>query len=412
MSRRRKSSSNALLIIVLMVLLAIWGIPRLSEGLQTTGACEPNPDKSGYCLVNSTDYDAVVFVVGNTQNSPSPSNFLDSSDFDNYLRGAFYSDNASAIKLVSAAGDNHLIDYKSNAKVAKNLSASENNLRKLKKELQTAVDHPAEEAGANYLGAILKASKILPKTAKNPLIVVIGSGYSDAGVLDFAHDDLISKYQKDKNNIVQLLEHDVSTEKSLLANKNIVWYGLGEVTAPQRNLDDYINVTTDIYEDALSYLGASEIDLAHQSGTTASSKSIDSPHPVAPTYVNALQAGDTFEVNEAIGEFEADTATLKNPAVVKQKLKSFAEKFKSSQKIKLKLTGYIAVCSSDNSLSKGRAGVIRDLLVELGVPKNKIAVDGKAGGPPEDSGKEFLCEDEGSLNQSERRTVKIEVIGE
>ncbi len=412
MSRRRKSNNSGLLIVVAVALLAVWGLPRLLDNLGGSAICDADPDKTGYCLVDSTDYDAVVFVVGNTQNSPTPAIFLDNTDFDNILRSVFYSDNASAIKIVSAAGDNHLIDYKNTIKVAKNLSASENNLKKLKKELKAAMVQPAEEAGADYFGGILKASKLLPKTAKNPLIMVIGSGYNDTGVLDFAHEDLISKYQKDKNSINQLLNNAVSTENSLLANKNIVWYGLGEVVEPQRNLDDYTNVTTQIYASALSYLGANEVDLEHQSGTTTASTSVDSKHSVTPTYVSSLKVGDTFEVNEAIGEFEADTTILKNPIVVKQKLQSFADKFKSSQKVKLRLTGYIAYCADDNSLSKGRAGVIRDLLVELGIPQNKISVDGKAGSPPEDSGKEFICEDVVTLSEGERRTVKIEVIGE
>ncbi len=412
MSRRNKSNFPILALLVLVVIAGIVFMtnPFGDGNTNDSGDCDPDPDRKGYCLVDPGAYDAAVFVVGNTQNSPSPDIFLDNSEFDDILKNVFYSDNIKNVKLVSVAGDNHTLDFKASSGVAKNINASRNNLNKVKKELEAAMTTPADASGADYMSAILKASKLLPKSAENPLIIVIGSGYSDTGVLDFAHDDVLTRYGEDQTKLENYLAKQNQISRASLEGKTIIWYGLGEVVAPQKDMSEYSEQTASIYEATLNYLGATELSLDNPIGITKDTKSVDSSHLVAQTFTSALTAGDKFEVNEKIGEFKPDLASLKNPDLTRNKLQNFSKRFKASKNLKLKITGYIATCADDNSLSLERAKAIRDLLVELGIDKSQISVDGKAGGPPEKSGKEFLCPEESSLPDDERRTVIIEVL--
>ena len=51
----------------------VWIVPKL--GFSDTSSCgdrEIDEEKEGYCLVTSSDFDELVLVVGNTQNSPAP----------------------------------------------------------------------------------------------------------------------------------------------------------------------------------------------------------------------------------------------------------------------------------------------------------------------------------------------------
>lgn len=55
-----------------------------------------------------------------------------------------------------------------------------------------------------------------------------------------------------------------------------------------------------------------------------------------------------------------------------------------------------------------RANTIKSILLELGIPENKVEAHGERGSPPESNNESYTCRS--SLPETERRTVKIEVV--
>lgn len=420
MPRHRRGKTNsapivisAVITIAVVILLILMGTGTFSifSSESSCGSREEDIDRNGYCLTTSTDFDELVIVTGNTQNSPAPNIDFTQGDLYNMLGGVFYGTdrgNAPNISIVSAAGNNHIIEYKHKYKVAQNITASNNELKKLGRELNSAIISSPSEAGADYIGAILEANNLFSSSAKNPAIIVVGSGYSDSGALNFAADEIFNKYWDDADNIADLLTQNHRTKEDALKGVTIYWYNLGEVVAPQANMNRYKTDAQGIYEIALNYLGARRLSLNNYTGITADAKSVASEYSVQQTYVDELKIGDTFSVNENIGRFYPDSDALINPAEVEEKLAPFAKRYNSNSQTKLKLTGYIAFCIDDGQLGLSRANTVRGILVKLGIPENKIETHGERGSPPENDRETYTCNS--SLPETERRTVQIEVI--
>ncbi len=414
MARRRRSQSNQNNIIILVIagLIALFSLgskffsDNNSENL--CGNREEDEKRSGYCLVDEDDFDSLAIVVGNTQNTPLPNLDFTSGELYDILSGIFYSDDLD-INIVSVAGTNPDIVFNTSRKAAKNLRASNNNLKNLAEELSQALQTPATSSGANYLDAIIYAAR-KTSDAEHPLIIVVGSGYSDSGSLNFAQDSILNLYNKNRNIASDILSDNSHLDRTILKNSTIYWYNIGEVVAPQPDLRRYSNDTSQIYEDALIYLGANpnNIKFKPPTGLTDDAKSANSQYSVQQVYVDELKAGDMFNVNENIGRFEPDRSMLINRKDVESKLTPFATKFNVKSNLKLKITGYVAFCLADNQLGLSRANTIRDILVSLGIPHSSIETYGERGSPPEHDSEAYTCNS--SLPETERRTVKIEVV--
>lgn len=408
MVAKKKNNSKFFFILIILILLFILFKDKISLGgnSDACGKREADPDRSGYCLVSSSDYDGLIIITGNTQNSPEPNLDFSDGDLNDILSGVFYSD--GQISIVSAAGQNLEISIKRNFTPKKNLNSSRNNLKKLAEQLNSSIKESPSEAGADYFGAILKAQNIIKtKRYKNPLILVVGSGYSDRGVLDFAHDDILGRYTQDEN-IESLIASDKSVVSDSLNGVTVKWYNAAVVSDPQKDIDDHNQaITRSLYKSLFEYLGAN----AEIYGDTGlkSYKSVDSKYTVGQVYVQKLQKGDSFSVNEDVGRFRVDSNELINRDEVKDKLRNFASQFDNSGNLRLKLTGYIAICAPGSNLGELRAETIKQVLAELGVSADKIDVFGQPGAPSGDPNEDYTCNSD--LPETERRTVIIEVTG-
>ncbi|MDO4889234.1 MAG: hypothetical protein Q4A25_00875 [Candidatus Saccharibacteria bacterium] len=416
MSRRRRGKkNNTPLIAVLVAAVAIGAIVYLvssfSGGDSGCGSREEDTERSGYCVTTRNDYDELVIVTGNTQNTPAPDLDFTQGELYNILGGVFYSaerGSSPSVSIVSASGDNHTIDYKAKYKVAQNIIASNNELKKLGKELNKAIKSSPLEPGADYLGGIIEASNLISNTAKNPIIIVVGSGYNDSGALNFASSEILNSYLQNSDSITSILSQNRQTKEGALNGASVYWYNIGDVVSPQSSMNKYKEDTRGIYTLALDYLGAGRISLNNYTGVTADAKSVPSEYSVQQVYVDELKIGDTFSVNENIGRFYPDRDVLIEPAEVKEKLTSFAKRFNPVSDTKLKLTGYIAFCVDDGQLGLSRAETIKGILIELGVPGDKIETHGERGSPPESPNESYTCQS--NLPETERRTVQIEVV--
>lgn len=409
---RRKKKNNSALTYVLIAALVIIGLVYLINkiGFGDDSSCGErgvDPDRPGYCMTTSDDFDEIVLVVGNTRNTPAPNlDFVKNNDLKKILSGVFFSTETGGtprINIVSVAHGNGAIDFNRKNKPGKNISASNNKLKSLSQELNKAINTSPTDGGADYLGGILYARDLISSESENPLILVVGSGYSDSGVLDFANTNLLESTtsNEDEDSVKTVMSQSKAVREGVLSGVTVYWYNMGEVARPQGNMDAHKKTLGDIYRSALDYLGVKKQDLKRNISIPGDAKSVESGYTVQQVYADELKAGDVFHVNERIGKFEADRSVLRNPDQVRTALSQFASRFNPNSGTRLKLTGYIAIDSPGSTLGYERAGVIKDILVGLGIPENKIDVHG-VDGPPADS----------NLSDEEKRTVIIEVVSE
>ena len=414
MSRSRKhknSSGNYLPWIILGVFFVLAGIIYVGNSLGGSDACGnrgEDEEKKGYCLTNSSDYKHIVIVTGNTQNSSSSDLDFTSGELKDLIAGAFYSTEAGEIpdiKILSAARGSDSISYKL-TKPAKNISASRNNLKNLGLSINSAVNSKPTRNGADYMSAILSAGIHLngASDTSKKLILVIGSGYSDSGMLDFAHDDILNK----EAYIDTIIRNDERLREGELRGIDIRWYNMGSTTSPQAPMSDYANRTISIYEKVLSYAGAANLRLdLGKKDLDRESAAKDTPYTVDRVYAEKLKSGDGMMVDSTIARFVNNEDKLTNPNNVKDYVRAFISKLQPSQQIVI--TGYMDRCLPGNDLGLRRASAIRDLLVEMGVPYERIEVRGEYGPPPADYSSAYVCHDDPNVSDDEQRTVRIAV---
>lgn len=413
-SRRGSRRSNALPWIIVSILLLGLGIYFVAKNIDNGDVCGErgiDEEKKGYCQVSDKDYGQLVIVAGNTQNTPTPNLDFTDGDLRDILAGVFYSsetNKAPDIKIISAAKGNEDIAFKNN-KPAKNISASNNNLMKLGRSINEAIKSEPKHNGADYFNAILEANRYLNSSNANSqkLILVIGSGYSDSGVLDFAHGGIFDKYIANKSNIEAALREDERIKGGELSGTAVYWYNMSYVTSPQPSMEDYRNATTDIYETALRYAGVTNMRLNLK--VKRAQASINTIHTVDPVYVEPLKPGDYLSIDDTVSRFLNNQTILQNPEYVKSYISTFVQKLKDTS-YSLLVTGYMDHCLPDNrALSKGRAEVIKGLLIEMGISGDKIETYGEYGPPPKDPNAQYVCQDDDNIPDEEQRTVRIVV---
>lgn len=372
-----------------------------------------DPNHPGYCPISEEAYDQLIVITGNTQNTPEPKlDFTEDESVAEVLSDVFYNSDQGTrpkVSVISASGDNYTIDFdeKNKNTPTGTIEASESNLKKLSKDLSKAIKEPATSYGADYTGAIAEAKSLIDPNSDHPAIVIIGSGLSDSGVLDFAHDDVIDNYYDNPASVTNALEQSPSITKNSLKGAKVIWYNLGNTVDPQPSMNDEKNTLQSIYNSLFSYLGTEKPEYLYKD-QSAKDKSVDSPYTVWPTLPSQLETGTTISLNEYVGAFQPDQAILINPDTVKQKLNSFVKKLNRGNK-KVKLTGYIAICVNGATLGKERAETIKSLLVNMGVDSSRISTYGEPGQPPEEGSKEsYSCSR--NIPDEEKRTVMIEVV--
>ena len=387
--RKNGSKLNVLLLIVMVILLVY--------------ILKNNKDDK---VKNDSSCDAVVIVVGNTKYSPEP-NFSNISSFEKIIKDIFYNTERGKkanVTIISATENPKTIeiDKKYDVSPAANDVATKENLNLFIKGINKAVSSSPSESGADYFEAIRIAAEIV-KNASNPMIIIYGSGLSDSGILNFAFDNVLEKYNENNDYVKDLLEENGKIKNGEYNNVPTFWYGAGQVVGKQKELKEWINVLKKVYGDALSYLG---LDVSfEQVNVSSSTKSVESDYEVNRTFIDTLESGDEIDLTERYAEFYPDKDTLKNAAEVTNYLTEFSKKIINANS-KIKVVGYQTTCATTRDLGYARAKTIASILISLGVSENNIEVDGVAG-PPDDRVENPKCGSKGIA--AEHRTVRITV---
>ncbi|MDR2083243.1 MAG: hypothetical protein LBP35_06610 [Candidatus Ancillula trichonymphae] len=115
------------------------------------------------------------------------------------------------------------------------------------KKIENLMHSPPNTNGADYLEVILEASNNV-KDVHSPLIIVIGSGLSDSGILDFTSGNLLAR---NPEKVTEQLISSGKIKEDHLKGITVLLSGFGQTVAPQQALgnterDDLIDIYTKV----------------------------------------------------------------------------------------------------------------------------------------------------------------------
>ena len=411
MARRRGRNSgnnNSLLFLIIIGILIYLLFPRLHLNQEQNKSQNQNNETNLNTSnsENQAQYDIVVFVVGNTENSPAPEITVN-KNISATLEDLFYSTEAGEIPnivLFSATAEPKTIEIEKKYFLgqAANELASQSNFNDLLKGIEKDANSSPSCSGADYFAAINEALEYV-KGYDNPLIIVYGSGLSDTGVFNFAFDDLITDSGLEKEHVDTILSSDNRFANESYPNVTVNWYGVGQTVGKQPELKEWKKSVENTYKAIFEYFNI--VYKFYSIKVSSNTESVSSDYKVNITSLPIIEENYELSLDERYLSFYPDTAQLQNQPEVEQLLKSVVEKLNKNKSVKIKLTGYQTVCGKTKTLSIQRAETIKSIMVNLGISADRITTDGVAG-PPDDRTEDPLC---GSTGVAvEHRTVILE----
>lgn len=322
----------------------------------------------------------IAIVLGNTQNTPAPNitgdvskaitktMLLHQGDTENEL--------ADSIKVISAIKNPEVIKLDAKELKLRPISNNNSNAARSAGMNITAIEQKINtlaptDNGANYLEAILEAHD---NVAPGANIIVIGSGLSDEGDLNFAKSNLLTNKQS-RTDAIQTVTKKY--HNNYLDGQNVEFYGLGDTVKPQENLSSKQKVILrEFYTDVIRGLGG-RVDI---NTMTLVGDSVKTDRKVIATDTGCSDISRTFDDNSL--KFVGDKSTFIDNAAAKNSLmaiKTLWDQYSGTIK-SIQVDGYIAHPIPGN-LSQQRADQAKQTLVELGIPSDKINATGKGVGP-------------------------------
>lgn len=323
----------------------------------------------------------IVIVLGNTKNTPLPkiSQEVALAIEGTMLqhKGEDKEELADSIKIVSAVKNPRVVRLDSadiNLKeIGKNSSNAKRSAAINVKAIEEKIGklQPTDN-GADYLEAILKARD---NAAQGSRIIVIGSGLSDNGDLNFSKSNILTNEESRQASMDKLREKYGS---DYLETYIVDFYGLGDSVSPQEPLSSkQKTIVRDIYRSTIRSLGGT----ADIHTSTLVGDAVNTSFVVGTTDTGCGDIGLIFDDDNL--KFVSDQAVFSDPLAAKNSLASIRtiwDKYKDTIQL-IQVDGYIAHYPGPDTLSQKRADLVKKVLVELGVPADKITATGKGFGP-------------------------------
>ena len=339
--------------------------------------------------------DEIAIVFGNTQNSPMPSLSGDVSEVivSTMLvhKGKDIDTLGDSIKFISAVKQPDVIDLaKTGVKLDEIGHNSSNAKRSAKRNIDAIEDKlrglPPSDNGANYLEAIMEARSNVKPGSK---IIVIGSGLSDSGDLNFSKTNLLTNEETRKHTIQGIQE---KYGNDYLEGYAVEFYGLGDTVMPQEGLSSIQkDIVRGIYKESIRKLGGSvTINTRTQSGD-----SVSTDYVVGTTDTGCGDIKLVFDDEDL--KFVGDRAIFIDEASAIKALSSIRDIWdKQRDTIEhIQIDGYTAHYPGADTLSQERADTVKAALVGLGIVTEKITATGKGYGPYQ--------------TDAQNRTVKVNI---
>lgn len=352
----------------------------ISDNKSACGAADGNTYEANLmgCVADEKyAYDNILIIAGNTANTPKPELTKLSR---RYLVNSLLKDAEANIKIYSAAKGSSRISFKfdkNGADFAEVYDKEQNSKEKMKliNEYIDTIEEATHVApkldGADYLEAIERAASHSDEDEKN-LVIVLGSGLSDNGKLNFAKDGILTRrcgedYCSAEDLAATFAERD---DRENLIGHDIIWAGIGSTIEPQHALDnDSIEKIKDLYRAVLEAKGAEVINLDDE--FDASDESVETDKHVDPTDQPMRDSfwakKQIFDENSELG-FQGSSTVFLNEDKAREVLKSLADATNSGQRFKVVTSVAVSSCTTPRriSLAEDRVGRIKSMVAELG----------------------------------------------
>ncbi|MGY2001731.1 OmpA family protein [Blastococcus sp. SYSU DS1024] len=264
---------------------------------------------------------------------------------------------------------------------------------------QMLAEAQAQTPETDLLAALDLAARALGTGAGRRTLVVVDSGLSTTGALDFAAQP-------------DLLDADAGTLAAQLGDAgalpdlggiDVVFSGLGDVAAPQQALprsqrENLVALWTAIAEAA----GSADVGIDETPLSGQPAGNLPAVTPVVPGS-GPVCAVETVVLDEGDVAFVADTAAFRDEAAAVATLRPIAERTLAAG-LSAALAGTTADvgdAAGQVDLSRRRAQAVADALAALGVPADRLTVIGL--------GSDFAGYDPDDL--AANRAVRIELTG-
>ena len=231
----------------------------------------------------------------------------------------------------------------------------------------------AKEAEADVLAALNEAARITPEGGT---VVLLDSGLQTAGQLRFQDD---GTFGADPKEVVDYLRTRELLPK--LVGRSVVLVGLGNTAEPQEALDASLRgKVIAMWRAIVDEADASCVEVVD---TAASRTSVDAKVPVTVVPVPAVApfapCGTTvLRDGDSVG-FLPDQSQFRDPAAARKTIQDLASLvIKGRQRVELVGTTSSAGTSEQGrvELSRQRADAVKSVLIELGVPADRITTKG------------------------------------
>ncbi|MFC3492712.1 OmpA family protein [Glycomyces rhizosphaerae] len=232
----------------------------------------------------------------------------------------------------------------------------------------------SEEAEADTLGALSLAGRSMTEPG---VILVVDSGLQTLAPLDFPGEGLLAAEPDDV--AAYLEETDYLPD---LKGQTVVWVGLGDTAAPQEALptpqrNDLRRIWTAVIEAAGGCVEFPDEPLSaapiHDDFASVTPTAI--PESPAPPE----QCGTTVYDSSSALRFNVDQDVFVDPDAARETLSGIADLALADDRLSIKLTGTTSSEGADEDnmvLSESRAEAVKAVLVDLGVPADRIATEG------------------------------------
>lgn len=212
-------------------------------------------------------------------------------------------------------------------------------------------------------------------------IIVVDSGLTTTGALDFIKNDNLNSILKQNEDLSEdqlnsfIDELYENKEIPDLSNTKILWYGLGQVGENQQELSKkQINNLKLLWKKILEQSGVSDIDFI----TVNESNSLISNNAMQLPTVSTVFFNEAIAMNDDSLGFKEDSEEFTNDSneIRTELLSGFVNEGIRNGLLIVGTTSTGGGSSDGIELSNKRAQAVKDELVKLGVPSNKIKILG------------------------------------
>lgn len=323
----------------------------------------------------------VAIVYANRANSSA-----DPSSAMGYIESVV--ENEAYLACILADGDPTMISDRfelTESNGRRRASEIEQNVRSV-----TELDWSAVNEEADLFAAICKANSALESTDQTDadnLLIIVDSGISTAGPIDFT-DDAVRNGLIDPESFIQTLRENGDLAKFENIDE-VIWVGMGRTSDPQEPVNEgTTKAMRNLYQAIFEAAGVSKISF-EDGGEADPSGDVPAVTPVAMPCIaldgegEPIGIGDKLELNETDNgriRFITGTSDFEDPQGAIEELNQYIDQLRDFPDLHATISGYTdttGTAQGNQVLSEERANAVKDLLVAAGVSADQVTAIGK-----------------------------------